>query len=494
MSQTYSKRVWADEVPAISPMKYQVIDDTNGHVADSATIVPKSGAITTPGTPVNATNLNQLEDGVEMVSKQSQRLISVVGSTLTIATGVITTTPNNGTSRYLVDTESSAAFDDLDTINGGATGDCIQLILANSGRIVRLRSGVGNIVTSNGRNIRLLDAAYTTLLYDGTNWRIFDDNNSLNDPVFLNNDGTDHALGTVVIIDRTVDYGCKKTTSAGDPKVIGIAGEIVEAGKTGRYLQNGQVTVLVQGNVARGAWVIASSTSGRAAQYGYLKPTSGGIGIAQTEYTGGGAGSVVVLLQLELSHTVNLQQLATITNYYQSTAPSTSHTTDAGTDLLVVRIGEGGQTAPSSVSFNGVGLTLLGSVAGGSNFNVSIWYLRNPAIGTYTLTVSGGSGGARLYATNYAGSQSTPMRTASTGSSTVSPISAVGDIVIDLLAYTGGTPSASSGQTVEYANLANVYGANCASKKDGDSGSTTMSYAANGGSQLTLIGAAIKGS
>jgi hypothetical protein len=475
MSQTYSKRVWADEVPAISPMKYEVIDDTNGHIADSATIVPKSGAITTPGTPVNATNLNQLEDGVEMVSLQSKRLISVVGSTLTIATGVITTTPNNGTSRYLVDTESSAAFDDLDTINGGATGDCIQLILANSGRIVRLRSGVGNIVTSNGRNIRLLAAAYTTLLYDGTNWRIFDDNNSLNDPVFLNNDGADHALGTVVIIDTTADYGCKKTTSAGDPKVIGIAGEIVEAGKTGRYLQNGQVTVLVQGNVARGAWVIASSTSGRAAQYGYLKPTSGGIGIAQTEYTGGGAGSVVVLLQLELSHTISLQQLATQSS---GTTSSLSHTTDAGTDLLVVFIRTAGSAAPTSVTFNSAALTKIGEQASQTNM-VSAWYLRNPSIGTYNI-VSSASGDMR--AKNYAGSKASPVRTpaqsiASPGSSiSNAPASALGDIVVDVIKDGGSWAPTAGGQVAD-----GLLGTMNTSDMPGAAGTTTISWAGSSG-------------
>ena len=91
----------------------------------------------------------------------------------------------------------------------------------------------------------------------------------------VNNDGVSHYAGTVVIVDTTIDNGCKKTTSAGDPKVIGIAAETVAASATGKYYQIGQASVLVQGNVARGAWLIASATSGRAAQYGYLETVLG---------------------------------------------------------------------------------------------------------------------------------------------------------------------------------------------------------------------------
>ena len=48
-----------------------------------------------------------------------------------------------------------------------------------------------------------------------------------------NNDGVAHTAGTVVIVDTSIDNGCKKTTSSGDPKVIGVAAETVSAGASG---------------------------------------------------------------------------------------------------------------------------------------------------------------------------------------------------------------------------------------------------------------------
>lgn len=62
-------------------------------------------------------------------------------STLTVASGVVTATG----SHHLVDTEAAAATDDLDTINGGTTGDLLILRTANSGRDVTVKDGTGNI-------------------------------------------------------------------------------------------------------------------------------------------------------------------------------------------------------------------------------------------------------------------------------------------------------------------------------------------------------------
>ena len=316
-----------------------------------------------------------------------------------------------------------------------------------------------------------------------------------------NNDGVSHTPGTVVIIDTSGDSYCKKTTSSGDPKVIGIAAETIAAGATGKYFQVGQATVLVQGNVARGNWLRASTTSGRAESSGVLRPSSGGIGIALTAYSGGGAGSVTALISIQLSSTAPLQQLATATSYNATgTAVSTSHTTDAGTDLLVVRIGCVNTAAPSSVLFNSVGLTQLGN-ASQSGSNASIWYLRNPSTGTYTLTVNHASSNSiRIYATNYSGSQSTPLRTALTQIGTLTsvsqtPVSAVGDIVIDFLKINGATTgwAPTAGQTAELSDVADGTGRSHAAYKAGAAGSTTMSYSGSS-QQLAFITAAIAGS
>ncbi len=61
--------------------------------------------------------------------------------TYTISSGAITI--NQGHVR--VDTEASATNDDLDTINGGESGEIIYLLSANSARNIRLRNGAGNI-------------------------------------------------------------------------------------------------------------------------------------------------------------------------------------------------------------------------------------------------------------------------------------------------------------------------------------------------------------
>lgn len=60
---------------------------------------------------------------------------------LTIAAGAITVTG----SRHTVDTEASAATDDLDTINGGTAGDILILSSVNSARDVTVKDGTGNL-------------------------------------------------------------------------------------------------------------------------------------------------------------------------------------------------------------------------------------------------------------------------------------------------------------------------------------------------------------
>jgi hypothetical protein len=60
---TYSPTTWADEVPASTPVKYKITDDIGGVLADSAKIELVTSV--TPGTPLNAANLNHIEQGIE---------------------------------------------------------------------------------------------------------------------------------------------------------------------------------------------------------------------------------------------------------------------------------------------------------------------------------------------------------------------------------------------------------------------------------------------
>lgn len=62
---SYEKTTWEDEVPDSTPVKYSIVDDVLGEVAGSATITLETGV--TPGTPLSAANLNNIEDGLEAV-------------------------------------------------------------------------------------------------------------------------------------------------------------------------------------------------------------------------------------------------------------------------------------------------------------------------------------------------------------------------------------------------------------------------------------------
>lgn len=89
--------------------------------------------------------------------------ISVASSAVTIASGAITASR----SYHVVDTESSGATDDLDTINGGGDGMRLVLRAANSSRTVVVKDGTGNIQCAGDFS---LDNVQDTieLIYDGT--------------------------------------------------------------------------------------------------------------------------------------------------------------------------------------------------------------------------------------------------------------------------------------------------------------------------------------
>lgn len=96
-----------------------------------------------------------INDGVDIVILNPRSLPLNMGTapTLTIATGVVAVT--NVGSNYLIDTESSAATDDLDTINGGTDGEIICISLANDARLVNLKHNTGNIWSGGLGNVPL---------------------------------------------------------------------------------------------------------------------------------------------------------------------------------------------------------------------------------------------------------------------------------------------------------------------------------------------------
>lgn len=87
------------------------------------------------------------------------------GGELTIATGAITATQ----SYHTIDTQSDASTDDLDTINGGNTGDMLMLEAANGARTVVVKDGTGNLRTAGDFS---MDTTHDriTFLMEGTDW------------------------------------------------------------------------------------------------------------------------------------------------------------------------------------------------------------------------------------------------------------------------------------------------------------------------------------
>lgn len=96
-------------------------------------------------------------------------VILTSGGELTIATGAVTITNSNHT----IDTESDASTDDLDTINGGTTGQILTIGSAADARDVVIKHGTGNIICPDGVDITLgVTNDKAILFYDGTNWII----------------------------------------------------------------------------------------------------------------------------------------------------------------------------------------------------------------------------------------------------------------------------------------------------------------------------------
>jgi hypothetical protein len=86
------------------------------------------------------------------VALSAAGLLNFAASTLlTISSGSITATQN----WHRVDTESSAASDDLDTITAGTDGQVLFLRSVADARNVVIKNGTGNILTTGGKDITL---------------------------------------------------------------------------------------------------------------------------------------------------------------------------------------------------------------------------------------------------------------------------------------------------------------------------------------------------
>lgn len=88
-------------------------------------------------------------------------------TTLTISSGAVTATK----SFCKIDTEAASASDDLDTINGGTTGDILFIHPVADAHNIVVKHNTGNILTSTNTDITL-DFQKNPLMFffTGTYW------------------------------------------------------------------------------------------------------------------------------------------------------------------------------------------------------------------------------------------------------------------------------------------------------------------------------------
>jgi hypothetical protein len=87
---------------------------------------------------------------------------------IAIASGAITL-PNGGNAIFVVDTESGAATDDLDTINGGFLGQLATFSQTSSARDITFKDGTGNLRLAGDFTLNALQDSIT-LYYNGADW------------------------------------------------------------------------------------------------------------------------------------------------------------------------------------------------------------------------------------------------------------------------------------------------------------------------------------
>ncbi len=140
-----------------------VQDATGGRVATFPGTVIGAPVYDTTAT-TGDTTLAFLYDGANYLLLHTPTRLQ---SSRTIAAGVVSV--SRATTLLVIDTESAAATDDLDTINGGAIGQVITVISTNNARDPTLKDGTGNLRLAADR---LLDTVQDTctLIWDGSAW------------------------------------------------------------------------------------------------------------------------------------------------------------------------------------------------------------------------------------------------------------------------------------------------------------------------------------
>ena len=127
-----------------------------------ASSVTSDYTISVPGAPPGAAGYGLYTTDTAATMAWTSYPITRDETSLTIAAGVITVTSQF----HRVDTEASAASDDLDTINGGTTGQMLTLTANNTARDVVCKDGTGNLKLAGDFTLNNTEDTIT-LIYSG---------------------------------------------------------------------------------------------------------------------------------------------------------------------------------------------------------------------------------------------------------------------------------------------------------------------------------------
>lgn len=360
------------------------------------------------------------------VVKDAIRIVQVAGSDKSISSGAITVSPASGEGHYKVDTEASAAYDDLDTINGGADGDVITLQGVNAGRIVRVRHAAGNIQTPNGQHTALDTVGELTLRYNGTYWLVV---SSSSEAVMTNKSGAGVNAGDIVVFDDANDLSFKTSTIPSDLRVAGIAAQAIPNNGAGIvYLRPGTIVSVncTSAAVARGQFLASSTTVGKAKGVGYFFE-AGAFAVALSAKAGGSEGQVYAMLVQNFNQVVtgstgyslagyntgvggvNSAQKMNITVAAWSTVTTANlpvpdqYLNGSLTNSTISVLSLGGARNTGNESFNMPFATEVTAVAVTANLTVSRWSMRPSGSGSAKGYVAGGgTPNANVDVTTYA--------------------------------------------------------------------------------------------
>lgn len=185
-----------------------------------------------------------------------------------------------------------------------------------------------------------------------------------------------------------------------------------------------------------------------------------------------------------------------------TTSLSWSHTC-TGSDLILVvavSINDPGDRSVSSVTYNSVSLSLIGTATASATVRVELWYLIAPTTGANTVEVALNKGSAIVAgATSWTGvDQSTPLGTmvTATGTGTAVTVTAstsAGEMVVDVLAADDGPTAAADGsQTERWDDAVTGVVRGAASSESSGDGNVVMSWTLGSSKEWEIAAVPIK--